>query len=174
MSVVSDSTLTIRAFSFGRPAAGGHTPRADGRFRISLRRATNRSGQAHERAAHEHHCRFIPHPWSLPWNCRNGHRCGHRRTNRIGFAAADCWRCGHEPQDRQRQIPPTHKVEPHSLLVDGTPRPSRLDKLQSVCHGGALSNCGQNTSFHRRGSIQAAKWAERYPNVPKGDSSMIG
>jgi hypothetical protein len=62
------------------------------------------------------------------------------------------------------------KVEPRSPLVDGTPRPATLDKLQSMCHDPPLSNFGQNAAFERRGSIQTSKLAVHYPNVPKRES----
>lgn len=160
-------------------AASGHTPPAsEARFRISLIQPfesplfspSNRRSQTHEGTANEHHGGFIPEPGSLPRNRGNRNRRGHRGTGCIGLTGSDCRRRRNQSENRQAQKPPTHKVEPRSPLVDGTPRPSTLDKLQSMCHGGALSNFGQNTAFARRGSIQSSKLAERYPNVPKRES----
>ena len=126
-----DSSLVIRATGRKRTYAA-----CCQNARIFLLRATNRRGEPHERATDEHHRGFITHPRALPRNCRHGDRRGHRRTGRIGLAGADCWRRCNEPQNRQRQIPPTHKVAPHSPLClcrqNTTGR--RLDKLQSLCH----------------------------------------
>lgn len=101
-----------------------------------LLRSSNRPGQSHECAANQHHGGFIPEPGSRPRNGGNGNRRGHRGTSCIGLTGSDCRRCRNQPENRQRQEPPTHKVEPRSPLVDGTPRPSTFAKLQSMCHGG--------------------------------------
>jgi hypothetical protein len=165
---VSDPTPTVRAFYSGR--LGGTRTYAAGpeaRFRISLLCPSNRRGQTDKRTANQHHRGFIPQPGSRPRNRGNRHRRSHRRTSDIGLTGPDCRRRRNQPEDRQSQKPPTHKVEPRSPLVDGTPRPATLDKLQSMCHGGPLSNFGQNTAFERRGSIQTSKLAVHYPNVPK-------